>query len=588
MSTGEDGTGPIPAELPADLLAEVEAWMAADPDASTRAELARLVDAGDTGALRARFETPLSFGTAGLRGALGAGPARMNQLVVRRTTAGVARWLLDKGPEHARRGLVVGRDARHGSAEFASDVAEVASAAGVRVLALGRPLPTPITAYAVKHLGAAAGVMITASHNPAADNGYKVYAADGAQIVAPADVEISAAAERVGPLSAVALGDGGEPVGEEIVDAYLAGIIAALPATEAHEIAVVYTPLHGVGAGVLLAAFARAGFHAPHVVAAQAEPDPDFPTVPKPNPEEPGALDLAIADAQAVGAELIVANDPDADRLAVAIPSAGERSGWRTLSGDELGALLGDFLLSHAADPRGALVATSVVSSSLLREIARAAGAQYAETLTGFKWIMHDTAALPGRFVFGYEQALGYAVNDVVRDKDGISAALLVAGIAAQAKLHGRTIDHRLDELSREFGLHATEQFSIELAGAAGAERSAAIMAALRATPPTELLGRPVTEVDDAATATRLGGDGHRAKLELPLSDVLIWRAGDRVRVIVRPSGTEPKLKVYLQVVLAVGEPPELARARVAAAAELARLQREIRDLLARADGGGR
>jgi len=569
-----------------DLVAQVEAWIEDDPDAADQKELRALLERGVHDELADRFRGSLHFGTAGLRGALGAGPSRMNVATVRRASVGVAAYLKASTPRAARMSVVVGCDARHGSARFADETARVLTGSGLRVLRLPGQLPTPLLAYAVRHLGCAAGVMITASHNPREDNGYKVYAANGAQIVSPADEKISSASEKVERLSELPLGDAGEPVGEEIVDAYLADIIAALPAIGAHEIKVVYTPLHGVGRGVLLAAFGRAGFPPPHVVALQGDPDPDFPTVPKPNPEEPGALDLAITDAQTIGADLVVANDPDADRLAVAIPSATDPGGWRVLSGDELGALLGDFLLSRTADRRRALVATSVVSSSLLHDIAHAAGAQYVETLTGFKWIMHDTAARSdSRFVYGYEQALGYAVNAVVRDKDGISAALLVTGIAAHAKLQGRSIADRLDDLARRFGLHATDQFALELPGEAGQRRMARIMRALRASPPTELLGQPMTEVDDVATGTRLAADGQQTELELPRADVLIWRAGDRVRVVVRPSGTEPKLKVYLQVVLPVGDPADVLGTRESAAQELVRLQGDLRTLLASIDG---
>jgi phosphomannomutase len=421
-------------------------------------------------------------------------------------------------------------------------------------------------------------VMITASHNPAQDNGYKVFLGDGAQIAPPADGEISAAIDRVGALREVPLGAAGKPVGEaEIVGAYLDAVIAALPRLDAHEISTVYTPLHGVGRGVLLAAFARAGFPAPTVVAAQGEPDPDFPTVPKPNPEEPGVLDLAIAEARVVGADLVLANDPDADRLAVAIPAENQLGGWRILRGDELGALLGDFLLTDLSDPGHALVASTIVSSSLLGHLADAAGVQYVETLTGFKWIMHDTAAQPERrFVFGYEQALGYAVNDVVRDKDGISAALLVAGIAAAASRQGRTIADRLDEIACRFGLYATDEFALELPGEAGAEQIRQLMAALRRSPPPTLLGIPVTEVGDTSTGTRRTADGRDLRWELPWSDVLVWRAGERVRVVVRPSGTEPKLKVYLQVVLDVPIPDEVRAIRRSGADELIRLNHEI------------
>jgi len=303
--------------------------------------------------------------------------------------------------------------------------------------------------------------------------------------------------------------------------------------------------------------------------------------VPKPNPEEPGALDLAIAEARTVGADLVLANDPDADRLAVAVPADAELGGWRVLRGDELGALLGDFLLAHTPHPERALLATTIVSSSLLGHLAHAAGAHYVETLTGFKWIMHDSAAqTASRFIFGYEQALGYAVNDVVRDKDGISAALLVAGIAATAKKQGRTIADRLDDIACAFGLYATDEFSLELPGGAGANRIRGIMEALRRSPPTTLLGVSMTEVDDAATGIRRTSDGREAPWEIPRSDVLVWRAGERIRVVVRPSGTEPKLKVYLQVVLAVADPGDLVAAKRSGASELGRLKSDVHALL--------
>jgi phosphomannomutase len=476
--------------------------------------------------------------------------------------------------------VVVGCDARHGSQRFADEAARVISGSGLRVFRLPGQLPTPVLAFGVRHLGCAAGVMITASHNPRQDNGYKVYLGNGAQIAPPADSEISAAIDEVGPLAGVALGDLGEPVGEQIVSDYLAAVIAALPAADSHDIKTVYTPFHGVGRGVLLAAFHRVGFPAPHVVMLQGEPDPDFPTLPKPNPQEPGALDLAIAEAQAVGADLVLANDPDADRLAVAVPSGATASGWRILSGDEVGVLLGHFLLSRATDREHAVVVTTVVSSSLLGHLAHAAGAPYVETLTGFKWIMHDSAARPdSRFLFGYEEALGYAVNDVVRDKDGISAALVVAGIAAEAKRQGRTIADRLDDVTRRFGLFATDQFVVELPGEAGEERIGKIMAALRSSPPNELLGHPVTEVDDAATGIRRT-DGHEADLELPRADVVVWRAGERIRVVVRPSGTEPELKVYLEVVLPVADVDDVSTARESGASELCRLKRDLHALL--------
>jgi phosphomannomutase len=564
VSTGEDGTGPIPAGL----LTEVEAWMAADPDASTRAELARLVDAVDIGALRARFEIPLSFGTAGLRGALGAGPARMNRLVVRRTTAGVARWLLDKGPEHARRGLVVGRDARHGSAEFASDVAEVASAAGVRVLALGRPLPTPITAYAVKHLGAAAGVMITASHNPAADNGYKVYAADGAQVIPPDDAHIAEAADAPAPLVT-----GGLPIpgGVQFIDEarliedYQRAAISLLEPGGPRQLSIVYTPVHGVGGEVMLGLLQEAGFGPVSKVAAQFAPDPDFPTASFPNPEEPGVLDLAMADAARLGADVVLANDPDADRLAVAVPDPVTGS-WRRLTGDELGVLLADHVLATTAgDDR--LVATTIVSSTMLSKMAGAAGVAYAETLTGFKWIARAAVSRPGtRLVFGYEEALGYEVGDAVSDKDGMSAGLVAAALAASAKAEGSSLIARLDELASRYGVHATSQWSLRLSGSEAQAEMAGIVGRWRRDPPGALAGLAVTEIVDLS-----GGTGG-----LPAQDALVLRLEKGARVVLRPSGTEPKLKAYLEVATAPVPHKYLAEERRRAAGLLGGLERDV------------
>ncbi len=590
---------------PDPLLDAVRAWMAEDPDPACQAELRDLLQHDDRAELADRFGDRLRFGTAGLRGELGAGPTRMNVATVRRTTAGLAAYLSRsvpgasgggvRGSGVSGAGVVIGYDARHGSARFADETARVVTGAGLRAFRLPGRLPTPTLAFAVRHLGAAAGVMITASHNPARDNGYKVYLADGAQIVPPADTAISAAIDEVGPLGLVPLGDPGEAVGSEIIADYLRAIIAALPDTDARDLTTVYTPLHGVGRDVLLQAFDRAGFAHPHVVASQAEPDPDFPTVARPNPEEPGALDLATAEARRIGADLLIANDPDADRLAVAIPSQREPGGWRVLSGDELGALLGDHLLTRRADPHRALAVTTVVSSSLLGDLARAAGAQYAETLTGFKWIMHEATQRSAaqhsaaqhaetRLVFGYEEALGYAVNDVVRDKDGISAALAIAGLAADSKRHGLSLADRLDDIARRFGLHGTEQFSLELPGHDGQARIGQIMAELRVSPPVELLGHTVHQVDDLAAGVRRFDDGSEEPLSLPRSDVVIWRTREHDRVVARPSGTEPKLKFYLEVVVPVGkksgEGLGLGEARARAAASLTRLRDQLRPAL--------
>jgi phosphomannomutase len=546
VTTGHEETEPIPAAL----AAEAQAWMAADPDPSTRAELAALLEAGDGAAVRARFERPLSFGTAGLRGALGAGPARMNRLVVRATTSGVAQWVLGQGAEAARRGIVVGRDSRHGSDEFARDVAAVASGAGVAVRVFPRPLPTPITAFAVKHFGAAAGVMVTASHNPAADNGYKVYMADGAQVIPPDDAFIAeaASAAMAGAVASpeistaapqAAAAQYGEPIDEvELLGAYRRAAFGLLDPAGPRRLRIVYTPLHGVGGQVLPELLEQAGFGPVSVVAAQGAPDPDFPTVAFPNPEEPGALDLALGDAIRLDADLVLANDPDADRLAIAVPDPVSGA-WRMLTGDELGALLADRVL-FATSGGDRLVATTIVSSTMLSAMAQAAGVAYVETLTGFKWIARAALRRPGsRFVFGYEEALGYQVGDAVSDKDGLSAALVVAEIAAGAKARGTSVTDRLDSLASRFGVHATAQWSLRLEGPTAQAEMAAIVGRWRRYPPTALAGLAVTELVDLSQGTG----------ELPATDALVLRLAGGARVVLRPSGTEPKLKVYFEVV---------------------------------------
>jgi phosphomannomutase len=527
------------------LRAAAEQWLAEDPDPATREELSALLSAGDEAAVTDRFAGRLAFGTAGLRGPLRAGPNGMNRAVVRRTAAGLAAHLRSSG---AGGPVVIGFDARHGSRDFAHDSAAVLAGAGFDARVLPAPLPTPVLAFAVRFLGAAAGVMVTASHNPPQDNGYKVYDGSGAQIVPPTDVGIEAAIEAVGPLSTVALSDGYAVLGDEVLAAYL-DAVTAVPATDHRRLRIVHTALHGVGAGVFREAFARAGFDPPAEVAEQAVPDPDFPTVAFPNPEEPGALDLAIALAGSTDAQLLIANDPDADRCAVAVPDG---SGWRTLSGDELGVLLADHLV---ASGRTGTFATTIVSSSMLGALCAARGVPTAETLTGFKWIVRAAPDL----AFGYEEALGYCVLPAaVLDKDGISAALLAADLAASLAASGRTLTDRLDELAAELGVHATAPLSIRVSDLS---LIADAMARLRAAPPTTLLGRPVTSVEDL----------------LPASDVVRLRA-DGIRVVVRPSGTEPKLKAYLEVV--VPPTPDVGPARAAAAEALAGLKAELAPLL--------
>jgi phosphomannomutase len=524
--------------------AEVEAWIADEVDPAAAAELQALLDAGDDTELADRFAAPLAFGTAGLRGPLRAGPNGMNRAVVRRAAAGLAAWLTERG--HRGAPVVVGHDARHGSADFARDSAAIFAAAGFDARLLPRVLPTPVLAFAVQHLGAAAGVMVTASHNPPQDNGYKVYASDGAQIVPPTDNEIEAAIKAVGPTSAVPLDDSGVTmVGEEIVTSYV-GAVAALAADGPRDLRIVHTAMHGVGTQTVRAVFAAAGFGDVTPVPQQEQPDPDFPTVSFPNPEEPGALDLSLALARDVRADIVLANDPDADRCAVAVPLGDPSGEWRMLRGDEVGVLLGDALLRSGI--RGTY-ATTIVSSSMLGALAADGGVGYAETLTGFKWIARAAPDL----VYGYEEALGYAVApELVRDKDGVSAALRIAELAARLKADGSSLLVRLDELAARFGRYATDQIAIRVEDLAIIDDT---MRRLRAMPPSTLLGETVT-VEDL----------------LPDADVLRWRWPGG-RVVVRPSGTEPKLKAYLEVV----EPSGSAEV---AATTLRRLRAEVSALL--------
>jgi phosphomannomutase len=595
----------------AELRAAAGAWIADDPNAGDRAELQALLDrayaaaeagrgaAGGSQAqalaeLRDRFAGRLEFGTAGLRGVVAAGPNRMNRAVVRATTAAVAGWLLGSAAVAARNGpggagrpggsvprgaedavsVVVGCDARHRSAEFANETARVLAGAGVTVHMLPQPGPTPLLAFAVRHMAASAGVMITASHNPAPDNGYKLYLSDGAQVIPPADTEIEARMASLGPLSRIPVADTGSPLitrhGDEIAQAYLDQVVAAAAGARADwpKLNVIYTPMHGVAGDLMLRAIAQAGFATPHVVAAQARPDPDFPTVAFPNPEEPGALDLALADALRLGADLVVASDPDGDRLAVATRRPGDGlAGWVVLTGDQLGALIGASLLERTAgdaDPGNRLVASTVVSSTLLSKIAATAGARYAETLTGFKWIVRAADSVPGtRFVFGYEEALGYAVGDVVRDKDGIGAALAMLALAAGAKAAGRSVLDRYDALETAHGVHLTSQVTLRTAD------QAPVMRRLRADPPAEFAGQPVTDLLDLAAAPRGG---------IPAADVLIFRLPG-ARIVLRPSGTEPKIKCYIEVVEPLGG-RSLPAARGSAAERLAPLRHALEAVL--------
>jgi phosphomannomutase len=527
----------------ADLKAAAEAWLSEDPDPDTRAELQQLLDAGATAELADRFAGILEFGTAGLRGAVGAGPNRMNRVVVIRAAAGLCAYLKAKGLTNGP--VLIGYDARHKSDVFAQDTAAVVRGAGLDAVLLDRPTPTPVIAFGIRHLKAVAGVVVTASHNPPQDNGYKVYLGDGSQIVPPADAEIAAAIAAVGALESVPRGDDWQTTGDDLLNAYLDRIAELVPADAPRDLNVAYTPLHGVGRLLVEGAVARAGFAVPAVVASQADPDPDFPTVSFPNPEEPGAIDAALELARSVDADIAVANDPDADRCAVAIPNAAAEGGWRMLRGDELGALLGEFLL--APRPNG-VAACSIVSSSLLGKIAASYGVRYVETLTGFKWI----GRVP-ELVFGYEEALGYCVDPAaVKDKDGVSTLVRVLQLAAGAKAEGRTLQDLLDDLAIKYGLHATDQLSVRVDDLALIQTA---MSRLRATPPTELGSHTVERVDDLNEGTET----------LPPTDGLRYTLSDGARVVVRPSGTEPKLKCYLEVVVPVtGSDVDGARSRAA------------------------
>lgn len=524
-------------------LAAARAWLAQDPDAVTRDELSELIARGEEGDAAAaadledRFSTRLTFGTAGLRGALGAGPNRMNRVLVAQAAAGFAAYLRERSSGTPT--VVVGYDGRRNSDVFARDSVEIFAGAGLNAILLPRMLPTPVLAFAVRHLGADAGVMVTASHNPPDDNGYKVYlggADAGAQIVSPADAEIAAHIQRVadtGDVTVLPRSVGYCNAPESVIDAYVAATAAVAPAPAGAEgLRWVYTAMHGVGWETVSRVLVEAGYPAPTVVEAQIHPDGRFPTVAFPNPEEPGAMDLAFETARSSDAELVIANDPDADRLAVAVPDAESEAGWRRLTGNEIGLLLGwRAARAAAASATGGSLACSLVSSPGLQAVADHYGLDFHSTLTGFKWI----SRAPG-IVFGFEEALGYLVNpDTVRDKDGISAAVALLGMAAEARADGRTVADLLREFRELFGAFASDQISIRVADVS---EIAGIMASLRAQPPAAIGEVAVARIDDLLREV----DG------LPPGDVLRLWLEDGSRLIVRPSGTEPKLKLYLDV----------------------------------------
>ena len=571
MTTAGGTTAGSPAyAAPPDLVQRATSWRDDDPDEVTRAELGGLLEAVTSGDAEAgadladRFSGMLEFGTAGLRGAMGAGPNRMNRSMVIRAAAGLTAYLRESSPEPL---VVVGFDARHNSDVFARDTAAVVVAAGGRAMVLPRPLPTPLLAFAIRHLGADAGVMVTASHNPAQDNGYKVYLGDGSQIVPPSDAEIAAHIAQVGLVADVPrAGSGWVTLDDEVLEAYLDAATAVVAPDSPRGLSVVHTALHGVGSDVVVAAFARAGFGAPLVVPSQSEPDPDFPTVSFPNPEEPGAIDAALALATRVHPDIVLANDPDADRCAVAVPdparaTADNPAGWRMLHGDEVGALLGAHILSRGV-PAGAVFANSIVSSRLLAAMAAEAGIRHEETLTGFKWISR-VAGLR----YGYEEAIGYCVDPrQVRDKDGISAALMLAEMAAGLRAQGRSLLDVLDDLAVRHRVHATDAFAVRVEDLSLIDT---LMSRLRKKPPTDLGGVPVARIDDLAHGSE----------RLPPTEGLRYLLEDESRVIVRPSGTEPKLKVYLEAIVAVEESSGLVAARTEAADRLVRMGASMRRL---------
>ena len=556
---GSEGTPPVDGHAQ-DLIDAAQEWVDDDPDHDTRVELGQILarakkgDERSVADLEDRFSGMLEFGTAGLRGALGAGPHRMNRSVVIRAAAGLAAYLRSSVPEPF---VVVGYDARTKSDVFARDTAAVTVGSGGRAAVLPHTLPTPVLAFAIRFLGADAGVMVTASHNPPEDNGYKVYLGDGSQIVPPADADIAGQISRISAVADVPLADDGwQTLGDDVLEAYLDATAGVVATGSPRDLAIVHTALHGVGSDTLLSVFERAGFPAPVPVQSQQHPDAAFPTVSFPNPEEPGAIDAALDLAREIGPDIVLANDPDADRCAAAVPADGD---WRMLRGDEVGALLGAHILARGVEP-DAVFANSIVSSRLLAAMSAKAGIRHEETLTGFKWI----ARVEG-LRYGYEEALGYCVDPgQVRDKDGISAALLLAELAATVKAQGRTLQDVLDDLAVEHGVHATDSFSVRVADLS---LIGEVMARLRDQPPAEVAGLAVSRTDDLALGSAA----------LPPTDGLRYHLEDGSRIIVRPSGTEPKIKVYLEVIEPASS--DLTTARKVAAQRLTAIRTAMEGL---------
>ncbi len=531
-----------------ELLAAAAAWRTLDPQHAEAVD--GLVARADETELREHFDGLLDFGTGGMRGPMGPGPLCMNRPIIRRVTAALGRVVAATTPDAHERGVVVGFDARHNSRAFAEEATRVLASQGFRVWLAEHTTPTPVVSFAVIHLGAVAGVMVTASHNPREDNGYKVFDHRGAQIVAPVDDEVrDAMASEVGE-EPVRVPDGRVAAWPEVLSVAYHEAVQAQRVHGAHPLRIVYTPVHGVGGTWAMEALARAGYTDFHAVNEQFAPDGDFPTVAFPNPEEAGVLDRALALGTAVGADLVLANDPDADRLAAAVPN-GDGT-WRVLTGNETGVLLAEDLLAHGDTTPDDLVITTIVSTGLLSRIAAHHGVHYAETLTGFKWIANAALAAEGqgiRFRFGFEESIGYTAGSAVRDKDGVAAAVLMADLAAHAKAKGGTVLGELTKLWARHGRHLGQQVSLRAQGLEGLASIRAGMARLRASPPRSLGGRGVRAVVDLNEGTRRDADGQVSSVDLPRSDVLAYHLDD-ARVLVRPSGTEPKIKLYVEVVL--------------------------------------
>ena len=563
--------------IDSNLVARAESWIDQDPDLVTKSQLAELLLAAHTdqtalAELQDAFLAPLEFGTAGLRGALGAGPNRMNRVTVLQAASGLAQYLVQQG--FVGKKVVIGFDARYNSDVFAKDTASVMSGAGLEPIVFSHVVPTPVLAFAIRQLDACAGVMVTASHNPPQDNGYKVYLGDGRQIVSPVDEQISKLITTVTDIRNISQEDAGTHVSKDVYNTYVSltsQLIAAGPTSEVQRKAVtsVYTAMHGVGWKTLQAVLNASGFAEPIAALEQRDPDPAFPTVAFPNPEEKGALDTALALAKKHSVDVLLANDPDADRFAAAAPSAS--GDWITLRGDQIGSLLGWWMIERAkltGSQLSGTLANSIVSSMMLESIATSAGLHYESTLTGFKWVSRVN-----NLAFGYEEALGYCVDPKnVSDKDGISAAEFFLEMLAHLKSEGKTIWQVLTELALAHGLHVTDQVTVRVTNS---EQVAQVMGGIRSTPPTQLGGLKVSRIDDLAIG--LG--------DLPKTDaVIIHLAGtdqiQKARVIVRPSGTEPKIKCYLEVVV---RSEDLAIAQQTADNELKCLAADAGPLL----GGG-